>query len=162
MRPVTESDIPTVAKLYGDPELTQYFEDGKPKSYEKVALYVREMGICRFESGNPFGVFSVVENETGKLMGQCDILPYDGNEAVIEIAYIIFKEFQGRGFGSEIAQAAKEYVEQSERRVEKLVATAHPENKPSWKILEKLGMVCTKEFEKFGQTRKFYELKIGH
>ena len=168
MRPVLNSDLKKCIKLYGDPKVTSLYEDGTPKSEEAVAKIINDACTQRLKNPSPFGLYSVFKNEDGKFIGQADFFYDDQHLGEIEIGYILRKKFQGQGLGTIIGDALKKYAyvliengfSTQTHPIKSLVATAHPNNIASWKILEKLGLFFTHDITKFDAPRKCYKLDL--
>mgnify|MGYP000309463774 CR=1 FL=1 len=71
-----------------------------------------------------------------------------------EVGYAIARQFWGRGFAAEAAEAFLDYGFQR-LDLDKIVAVAHPENTGSRRVMEKLGM-------RFDYTGKFYDNNLVH
>jgi len=72
----------------------------------------------------------IVKNEKGKRIGHVHIM--DNNE----IGYFMVSEYQSKGIGTE---AVKKLIELNPR--ERYFATIHNKNKPSIRLIEKLGFL---------------------
>lgn len=167
MRPVQESDLPKSIELYGDPETVALFDDGKPKSAEKVSELVQKIGVKYFSRETPYGLFSVFKRDSKEFLGHFDFLPEGGSSESkrFEIGYIIHKKEHGKGYGNEIGLGIKQYAQELNlkgHKIEYLTATADPNNIPSWKVLEKMGMIFLRQETRveFNRERKFYEIKL--
>lgn len=93
--------------------------------------------------------WTVVEKETGTVIGQGGLVPIEFNGPEIELGYRLGKPYWGRGYASEVARASAGYgfgVLGHDR----LVAVSYPENIGSRRVLEKTG------FEERGLTDVYY------
>lgn len=157
-------DIQNSIQLYSDPEITKYFDTGHPKPESEILSYVTNTGINAFNHGHPFGLFSIFEKGSEKFIGHIDLVKYTDDEKVLEVGYILLKPFQGKGYGSEAAKAIIyeyiPYLQQSGYDIQKVIATVHPDNIPSQKVLQKLGFSFEKSEERFNNPRYWYCLPI--
>ncbi len=164
MRPVdADHDLPECIDLYARKEENRLFESG-PKTEVETARYVDQFATRQFRNFPPFGIYAVFRKEDHVFIGHADLFTIDQEQmGDVEIGFILKKEFQGQGYGFEIALALKNYaydLSLHHPRVKRMVATAHPDNVPSWKILEKLGMQFVGQEEKFNGLRKVYKLEF--
>lgn len=167
MRPLdAHSDLTDSVTLYGRSEENRYFESG-PKTAEETVKYIDEFATQQFREFPPFGIYVVSRTDNNEFVGHADLFTIDQERPGedVEIGFILKSEHQGQGYGTEIAQGltscARDLYSQGHPRVKRLVATAHPENKGSWRILEKLGMQFLEQVEKFNGPRRVYELNFS-
>lgn len=166
IRSCIEEDFNNCVLLYGDEKIVGYFDSGKTRCSSEVFALLKERAFKYFRNGKPFGLFSVFLRESETFIGQIDLLP-TLDIGVMEIGFIFLQEYQNKGFCSEAAKAMIfEYVEElnfrkyscKELPIYKIIATVHPENKPSIKVLEKIGMTLNKRRDRFGQPRLWYSV----
>ena len=69
----------------------------------------------------------------------------------------MIKKFWGRGIGYETAMGWLEFGFK-EANLPRIVAVAYPENKGSWRIMEKCGMKYEKKEEHYGENCVFYAI----
>jgi ribosomal-protein-alanine N-acetyltransferase len=164
IRPYKNEDFEKSVVLYGDPNVTKYFDHGKPRSVEEVKN-LTEKACEFFEQGKPFGLFSIFKKDDLQFIGHIDCLPTDEN-GVLEIGYILHKHHQNQGFCTEamssfIFDYIPEFnIQNASNRYSKLIATVHPENDKSKKIIEKMGMSFEKFQFRFGHPRLKYFLNL--
>jgi len=166
MRPIDAGcDLGESVALYGSAEENKFFETG-PKTPEETARYIDEFATQQFRNFPPFGIYAIYRKEDDAFIGHADLFTIDQERSGdAEIGFILKKAYQGLGYGTEVAVGLKDFLRdlhfQKHPRVQRLVATAHPENKPSWRILEKLGMEFVEQVEKFSGPRKVYKLEFS-
>lgn len=95
---------------------------------------------------------AVVLTETGKMIGDIGFRYRDKTSQIIEIGYKFNRHYHGRGYALEAMQALLDLIKR-DWPVHKFVAYADPDNIPSIKLMEKLGM------EKEGHFKSHY--KVG-
>ncbi|MFZ0565209.1 MAG: GNAT family N-acetyltransferase [Chlamydiales bacterium] len=159
-----DNDFENCVSLYGNKEITKYFDHGKARSRVEVENLISERGKTYFIKGQPFGLFSVFSKYSMNFMGQVDLVPT--NElGTVEIGCILHKQYQDQNFGTEsVIALAVHYVDELNFRnikfngkaICKVMGTVHPKNVPSNKILKKLGMTFDKYEERFGNPRLWY------
>jgi len=142
LRPFNESDIEGIASLLADREATRFI--GGVKSREIAADSVRSMRDAFAARG--WGTLAVVQRGEERCVGYCGVRPLP-HTAEIEIAFALQQRCWNRGFATEAASASIDAAFTS-LQIRSIVATVYPDNKPSLRVLEKLGMKL--ESEVFG------------
>jgi len=164
MHSYRDEDFEHCVALYGNKEITKYFDHGQPRSRKEVEDLVKEKGNRYFVKGEPFGLFSIFHKKDGSFIGQVDLVPME-EKGVAEIGCILDGHYHKQGFCGEALRALMfDYVHELNSRsfkcygipVRKVIATTHPENYPSKKVIEKLGMSCNGMRERFGTSRLWY------
>jgi RimJ/RimL family protein N-acetyltransferase len=94
-----------------------------------------------------------------------------GIEGEVEIGWIFHKEFQGQGMCSEAVldfliplayEIKKMKVNVNGKPLSQIMATAHPQNIASNKIILKAGLHLYKQSERFeGKPRNWYKTLLG-
>lgn len=153
--------------LLGNSENIRMFAESKPWSPTAVQEFIQSE-VKRWNSGNKFSVLSIYHSDTQEFIGYLHIKHSlkdfadigDGHPNVGEIIYIIDQAFWGKGYGTEIAILGKKLIKHlisesphgtMERDIKEIVATVHPSNEGSKKILQKtLKHQEQEEFTKFG------------
>jgi RimJ/RimL family protein N-acetyltransferase len=93
-----------------------------------------------------WGTLAVIPRGESECVGYCGARPL-AHTAEIEIAFALQQRCWNRGYATEAAAASIDAVFNS-LRIRSIVATVYPDNKPSLRVLDKLGM--TLESEVFG------------
>jgi RimJ/RimL family protein N-acetyltransferase len=150
--------------LYSDPEITRFYDSGKPKSVPMILSFVETYGIKPFQQGKKLGLFSIFIKDTCDFVGHIDLTLFDETSETLEIGYILSKQYQGQGLGTEAAYAMIfeyiPYLQDLGYYYKKVIATAHPQNVPSQKVLQKIGFIFEKEQNRFNQPRYWYSLDL--
>ncbi len=137
------SDLDDLWALYCNPNITKYIPDA-PRSREEAQEEL-EWHMNGHPRNPQLGLWATVHKETGKFIGRCGLLPWtiDGQDE-IEVAYTIAEEYQGRGLGSEAAQAILHYGFEK-LNLSRLICLIDSENVASQKVATKIGMTFEKE-----------------
>lgn len=164
-----DSHFENCVSLYGNELITKYFDHGTVRNRQEVEKLIHERAKFFFTNHKPFGLFSIFRKEDMEFIGQIDLLPL--NElGTVEIGFIINEKYQNRGYCTEAVKTFMfYYVEELNYRkfgrkkfqINKIIATVHPENQPSIKILEKVGMSLYKVQERFGNPRLWYSISTA-
>ncbi|HWT01443.1 MAG TPA: GNAT family N-acetyltransferase [Pyrinomonadaceae bacterium] len=154
LRGFTPDDLDALCQVFGDPEVMKYISGGEPRTREAT-----EEGLLRSIEGwrkRGFGLWAVVEKETGELIGYCGLISLEDTPE-IEVAYGLMRSAWGKGFAAEAARASLGYGF-NELKLERIVAVVNPENAASRRVLEKLGMKYAKNARHYGADLMYYEI----
>ncbi len=167
IRSYDKEDFEKCLSLYGDRELTRYFDHGEPRSHKEILEYVGNRGSRYFDHGLPFGIFSVFLKDV--FVGQVDLVPAE-NPGEVEIGWIFLGEFHGQGLCSEavmsflmplVQRIVNMKFKSKGVEINRVVATAHPENISSNKIIQKAGLLLDRKGLRYGgKPRNWYCLSL--
>ena len=169
IRPLRLEDADALARLYGDPDVRRYFPDGTLTTDETkeelewfIDVYDRRYGL---------GLWATLERETGEFIGRCGLIPWralppynaqlvltyaDETPDVdamyeVELAYLLAKEYWGRGLATEAAQAIVAYAVEH-LTLSRLICLIDPDNVASMRVAAKIGMSAYGEVDVDGET----------
>jgi [ribosomal protein S5]-alanine N-acetyltransferase len=74
-----------------------------------------------------------------------------------ELGYVLNENYQRKGYGSDASEAVIEYM--FNQGVHRIYAECAPQNEPSWKLMEKIGMIREAHFRK---NVSFHQDKNGY
>lgn len=135
-----------------DPRVIQYVGTGQVPSDEQIRAYIEAARKLFREKG--FCLWPLVHREDRELIGFCGLdLLWGGDE--IEIGYWLAPDYWGKGLATEAGQAVMQHGFGS-LGLQRIVAVAHPENRASIRVLEKLGMVFEKTVVHEGLAHVYY------
>ncbi|MCZ2121946.1 MAG: GNAT family N-acetyltransferase [Anaerolineales bacterium] len=139
------SDLDDLWALYCDPEIVKYIPDA-PRSREEAQEEL-EWHMHGHPKHPELGLWATIHKETGKFVGRCGLLPWelDGQNEV-EVAYTLARAYQGLGLGSEAALAILNYGFET-LKLPRLICLIDPQNIPSQRVAQKLGMRFEKEMQ---------------
>ncbi len=136
IRPWEPQDEPAFRWMVGDPEMMRYISHGKPWSDERIAEFFARQG--RHLANRGFCLGALTDRETGQVVGLSGLQPL-GTTADVEIGWWVVPELQGRGLGTEAGGGCLRHAWDT-LGLKRVTAVAFPENRPSIRIMEKLGM----------------------
>lgn len=135
LRKWTDADCSALFEILSNPEVVRNVDDGKPFSFEKTRKFLGAMEKSMQENG--FCRWQVVEKTSGELIGTCGFGRIrETNE--IELGYLFAQKHWGKGYATEIAQAALAYGF-NKLGFREIIALTDLENTASQKVLEKIG-----------------------
>lgn len=98
VRPFQPQDLPALARINADPEVSQFVGDGQPLSEQQTQQWIETSRSNVAQHG--YGTGAVVSRNTGELIGWAGIArPPDDEEEVI---YGLDKPWWGEGYGTEL------------------------------------------------------------
>ena len=149
---MVDADLDHVAALLGDPEVMRFYP--RPKTRDEALGWIRWNQRNYADYG--YGLW-YVETHDGEFVGDCGLTwqLVDGLQ-VLEVGYHTVGAMQGRGYASEAAHACVDLAigPIGESRV---IAIINPENSPSRRVAEKVGLQIAMETEVRGLPVVVYE-----
>ena len=147
LRPFTPDDLPELRAMRAKEEVSRYLGTSALQTPEFVAERLGLYLECYRRYG--FGMAAVEEKSGMGLVGWGGIQPLefgwqgrrpaDDVATGIEVGYGLDTPHWGKGYATEAAAAWLRYgFEQA--KLARIVAVAAPENRGSWRVMEKLGM----------------------
>ncbi len=114
---------------------------GGPQSIEDIDASLERVRISQAEHG--FCFWAVERKADGKFLGCCGLkvtadpaFPFDGD---IEIGWRFREDAWGQGYAFEAARACLDWA-WANLDVPRIVSMTVPANRPSWRLMERLGM----------------------
>jgi [ribosomal protein S5]-alanine N-acetyltransferase len=136
LRPHLLSDAADLFLLNQDPEVTRFTGDIAYHTVEDAQTVIRERLMAQF-SLYKMGRFHVALRN-GTYLGWCG-LRYFPEQNSVDLGYRFLKKHWGQGFATEASRVCLDYGFRT-LGLERISATAMPENISSIKVLQKLGM----------------------
>lgn len=154
LRPMTEQDAGFILELLNDPSFIRHIGDRKVRTLEGARAYITDGPVASYLR-NGFGLYLVAHRETGESMGICGLIRRN-TLMDVDIGYAFLPRYRSKGFAYEAALEMKQYAQET-LGLKRLVAVVDPENIPSIRLLEKLGMKFEKMVKLSGEE---IELKL--
>lgn len=150
LRPLNKNDVDPVFAMRSDADVMRFIRE--PQTNRGEAESWINLVSSRWKD-EKIGFCAVIERFSDRFIGWCGLwrLKETGE---IEVGYALIKEFRGQGFAAEAAEAILAYGFE-ELDLPEIVAVARPENRASWRVMEKLGMT-------YDYTGRFYERELVH
>jgi RimJ/RimL family protein N-acetyltransferase len=138
-RDMAADDIDDMAALLGDPDIMAYYP--RPKTRQEAAQWIDwNRGLYRTHG---YGLW-LLTTAKGDFVGDCGLTPQvvDG-VTELEVGYHVLSALQGRGYATEAAIASREFA-RTVLSANRLIAIVHPDNRPSQRVAEKIGLLPEK------------------
>jgi RimJ/RimL family protein N-acetyltransferase len=148
LRPIDGADAVGYFRFYSDPSVMRYIGKGEiVESVEKVRQSIEKHQRTHHQE-QALGLWSVFLASDGipgeTLVGHCGTLFWDiDGVREYEIAYLLGREFRGRGYATEAACVVRDWGFQ-ERSFSRMISLIYPENVASIKVAERIGMTYEK------------------
>lgn len=164
----SNEDFEDCVRLYGDERLAKFFDHGKPRSREEVSNLVVQKTLHFLEGSLPLGLFSIFDKIENKFLGQADIMPTE-DPCIVELGCIFLRDYHNQGYPIEVCKCFMiDYIEHlnesdpffTQNPIVKVIATTHPKNYASQRIIKNLGMTFDKAQERFGRPRFWYSYTL--
>jgi RimJ/RimL family protein N-acetyltransferase len=138
-RDMTPGDLDNMAALLGDPDVMTYYP--RPKTRPEAAQWIDwNHGLYRTRG---YGLW-LLTTADGDFVGDCGLTPQvvDG-VTELEVGYHVLPALQGRGYATEAAAASRDFA-RTVLGAKRLIAIIHPDNRPSQRVAEKIGLLPEK------------------
>ena len=134
-RDMTPGDLDDMAALLGDPDVMTYYP--RPKTREEAARWID--WNRRLYRTHGYGLW-LLATAGGDFAGECGLTPQvvDG-VTELEVGYHVLPALQGRGYATEAAAACRDHA-RTVLGAPRLIAIIHPDNLPSQRVAEKIGL----------------------
>ncbi len=158
VREITMTDLDELFELYQGEGITDYTESLYDRAREEE--YTRNyIDYMYYYYG--YGMWIVRDRENGALIGRAGIGHRDvGDEVFMELGYVIAKEYQNKGYATEVCRAVIRYAGE-ELGVRQIHCFIHPDNRASVRLARKLGFTEMPDTDvSFGELRHFRKNNI--
>ena len=132
----------------GDEEVMRFIGLGTTSTFDEARAHVEWMQ--RAWAADGFGAFVVVRTSDGATLGHVGLFAWDpaswrpgirdeiGDDAEVELGWMLSRKAWGRGYGTEAAAAARDWA-LAEVRPRRLISLIHPRNERSARVATKIG-----------------------
>ena len=144
LRELTPEDTDELSKVLTDAGAMRYYPH--PFSGEEVAGWIRWNLNNYRKYGH--GLWAVIRKDDGVFLGDCGITIQEiEGKALPELGYHIIPAYGGKGYATEAAAACIQYAFET-LGMDVLYSYTTPENIPSRRVAEKIGMREAGRFKK--------------
>ncbi|WP_116368071.1 GNAT family N-acetyltransferase [Parahaliea mediterranea] len=139
---LTPEDAPHVLAVLNDPDFIANVADRGVRTDAQARAYIEDGPMASYRE-HGFGMYAVRRREDGEFLGLCGLVKRP-QLADVDIGYGFLPLARGRGYALEAAQAVWRYA-LDDLGFSRLIAIVNPDNAPSIRLLEKLGLQYEKE-----------------
>ena len=141
-RRLTAADAPQMLAIFGDAETMRYVGDGEILTEENCVYWVDDVTDKNFELRG-YGLIGMFEKATSELVG-CSGVFHPDRQPEPEVMYYLRRDRWRMGFATEIVHGLVAHA-RSHWGIGWIMATVHPDNLPSQRVLVKAGFKRTKD-----------------
>ena len=154
LRPYQLEDLDDLHAMFSDPEHMRWYPE--PFSREGSLEWL-ERQIARHQTRG-YALWIVEDRETGEFLGTAGpaLMLVEGVEEV-EIGWHTRPGRKGEGIAPEAGEAARDWAF-ANLEVDHLIALVRPENRPSARVAEKIGMRVDREVDHKGLRHNVYRI----
>ena len=160
LRQLTLADADSLLGIFSDPETMRYYPGTKDR--EETFAWIQWNLKSYAERG--FGLWVVLLKDSREFVGQCGLIwqPDVDSRNETEIGYLFLRKYWNRGLATEAALECRDYGFKT-LKLERLVSLIDPENRPSRRVAEKVGMRMEKEIriERWNKRLCVYAVEAG-
>lgn len=108
VREMTEEDLDGLYRMYEDPDARRFLEPlSEDREEERKILRAYISKVYGFYG---FGTWSVLEKETGRLIGRAGLSPQAEDPSAVSLGYLIDAPYRGKGLAKEVCLAIRDYA----------------------------------------------------
>ena len=136
LRPFTLDDLHPLHEIWADPEVGRWLGG----THELMRESLEELDAhLRHQAEHGFAFWAVEEGATGRLVGEVGLQLLEGRGPEVEVGWCLSRDAWGAGYATEAAAAWLE-AGFAELGLERVLAVVLPDNAPSRRVCQKLGM----------------------
>ncbi len=154
LRVWTPEDADAWFSILQEDGILRYFPNQTLPSREKADAYIAHHQAHWEKHG--YGHWAVVTRDDGQVVGW-NGLEYLPELDETEVAYLLSKRVQGRGYATEAARAAVQFGLETVG-LAKIIGLVHPENVGSVRVLEKCGLSFADRIMLWGMEMSRYQI----
>jgi RimJ/RimL family protein N-acetyltransferase len=141
LRSFRKEDVDMMAELFANPGFMRFSLGIFTERKQTVAFIEKVMGLDR--AGLP-SQFAVVPRGEDAIVGYCGFYHHGELPGEIEIGYRLHPDYWNRGLITEAAHAVRDHAF-GDLKLPCVISLVHPENIPSRRVAEKIGMTAEKQ-----------------
>jgi len=155
LRKMKEDDAVAFLDIFSDPEAMKYF--GVIFDRPRMDKWVRDN--LDHEEKYGFSLLSVVLKEDGEVIGDCGLETDEINgQTIVGMGFDFRRKYWGNGYATEAARAVLEYGF-TEFDFDKISGWIDPENAPSQRVAERIGMTVERYVQRGPKKYALYSIK---
>lgn len=140
LREFVPEDLEALARVISDRETMRYYP--APYDHHGVEQWIARNRARYAADGH--GLWGLVLKTSDELIGDCGLTRQEvDGETLTELGYHLRRDFWGQGLASEAARACHDYAF-ANLHLDQLISLIRPENLPSRRVAEKVGMTLWK------------------
>lgn len=156
LRRIRRDDVEAYFERVGSSEdVTRYMLWLPHKSIEESQSSIEKV-LAKYKDGRCY-TWAIALAEDDSIIGRIDLLRFQEEDSSCSFAYMLGKEFWGKGYGTESLKAVFAFASEK-MKIQSIVADHMSENVASGKVMQKAGMhFVQKHFQKYEKCGKCYD-----
>lgn len=142
LRELSVKDAVHFYELNKDSEVMRFTGDQPFQNIELARTFLENYDHYRLYG---FGRWAVLSKENGSFLGWCG-LKYTKELEEVDVGFRFYQKYWNQGFATEAAKACVDYG-LSKLKIPEILGRAMKDNAASIKVLEKIGMTYSKDFD---------------
>ena len=152
LRELTLDDVEPLREVLGDPWTMRYYHHAFSRA-EVVEWIERWMASYR---DNGFGLWALELKDSGRFVGDTGLTWQDvEGKRMVEVGWHVHRLDQRKGYATEAGRASLDYGF-GILGLDRIISLIQPQNEPSWRVAEKLGMRVWKETDHANLLHRVY------
>jgi ribosomal-protein-alanine N-acetyltransferase len=135
LRPYQPGDVAQIHAVYYGDEAARRLTGGASTPAQTQTTIERYIDLQQL---NGYSFWAVLERETGDIVGEAGLKPFEGGGLDVELGYAFGAAYWGRGYATEAGRAIV-CEAFGPLDLKRLVAVTSDDNQPSQHVLQKLG-----------------------
>lgn len=139
LRPIQLTDAESIFNYAKNPNVSRYTLWEPHQSIQDSLNYINDYIFDYYSEGEPEPLGITLKENPQKIIGTVGCFWTSKQDKAMELAYAIGEEYWGKGLVAEASQAVIDYCIK-EFSLKRIQARCKVENKPSARVMEKIGM----------------------
>lgn len=158
LRPFLLEDVDDAFRVFGDPVVMRYMTTGPDPDRDATRRRIER--YLRLQEDRGFSKWAVLDRESGRYLGDSGLTVVE-ETGEIELGYRLEPASWGKGLATEVARAwlGRAF---GVLKLDRLIAFAHPENAPSIRVMEKIGLIFDRRAQLGGMAVVVYAARRGN
>jgi [ribosomal protein S5]-alanine N-acetyltransferase len=131
------SDADFILRLLNEPSFQQNIGDRKVRNHDDAVAYINNRLVPSY-ANNGYGLYMIELKSNGAAIGMCGLVKRDPNDDP-DVGFAFIPEAWRQGYAFEAAQQVLSHARYT-LQLKRILGITIPENIPSIKTLEKLGL----------------------
>jgi len=152
LRRMQSDDASALLEIFSDPIAMRYFG----VIFDRARMDAWVQSNLEHEQQHGFSLLSVILKDNGEIIGDCGLETdtIDGR-SIVGIGFDFRRSYWGKGYATEAAQAVLKYGF-TQYEFDRISGWIDPENKPSQRVAERIGMSVERYVVRGGKTYALY------